>query len=161
MSYGCCSDNIQIFSFFTFFIGASKRSSQGEENYGSFSLGFRVQSVLKQRLITVDDFTWKLPKQESEAAADGAKEKEEVLKYVGGVDMSYCKDDPSLACAALVVLSLPTLEVVHQEYSLARLGVPYIPGFLAFREVRSFLSCIFRYSSLLRVLLNLIIFLIK
>ncbi|KAK4789860.1 hypothetical protein SAY86_017164 [Trapa natans] len=93
-----------------------------------------VQNELKQRLIAADDFTWKLPKHESEAAADGNDEKKEVLKYVGGVDVSYCKDDPSLACAALVVLILPTLQVVHQEYSLVRLGVPYIPGFLAFRE---------------------------
>ncbi|OWM86456.1 hypothetical protein CDL15_Pgr026348 [Punica granatum] len=93
-----------------------------------------VQDLLKQRLITVDDFTWKLPRQGAEAAADGAEEEGEVLKYVGGVDMSYCKDDPSLACGAVVVLNLPTLEVVHEEYTLARPRVPYIPGFLAFRE---------------------------
>ena len=33
------------------------------------------------------------------------------LKYVGGADISFVKDDPINACAALVVLSFPSLEV--------------------------------------------------
>jgi deoxyinosine 3'endonuclease (endonuclease V) len=57
------------------------------------------------------------------------------LKYIGGVDISFLKEDPSTACAAVVVLDAETLEIVHEEFDLVRMQVPYIPGFLAFREV--------------------------
>ena len=33
------------------------------------------------------------------------------LNLVGGVDISFVKDDPDHACACLVVLSFPELEV--------------------------------------------------
>ncbi|KAJ0247440.1 Endonuclease V family protein [Hirschfeldia incana] len=86
------------------------------------------QDQLKKKLIEYDDFTWKLPS--STAISQGS----ETLKYVGGVDVSFSKDDSSVACACLVVLELPSLRVVHHELSLIRLSVPYVPGFLAFRE---------------------------
>ncbi|WOL20580.1 Endonuclease V [Canna indica] len=59
----------------------------------------------------------------------------EKLKYIGGVDISFLKEDPSVACGALVVLDGETLEVVHEEFDVTRLQVPYVPDFLAFREV--------------------------
>lgn len=59
----------------------------------------------------------------------------EVLNYVGGVDISFSKEDPSLACGTLVVLDLHSLQVVHEDFSVVTLHVPYVPGFLAFREV--------------------------
>lgn len=86
------------------------------------------QDQLKKKLITHDDFPWKLPS--STELPHGP----ETLKYVGGVDISFSKDDSSVACACLVVLELPSLRVVHNELSLLRLQVPYVPGFLAFRE---------------------------
>ncbi|KAI3468458.1 hypothetical protein Pfo_025121 [Paulownia fortunei] len=58
----------------------------------------------------------------------------ELLKYVGGVDLSFSKDDPSIACATLVVLDFSTLEVVHEDSAIVKLHIPYVPGFLAFRE---------------------------
>ncbi|KAF3523891.1 hypothetical protein F2Q69_00046864 [Brassica cretica] len=86
------------------------------------------QDRVKKKLITHDDFPWKLPS--STEHSQGS----ETLKYVGGVDISFSKDDSSVACACLVVLELPSLRVVHNELSLIRLQVPYVPGFLAFRE---------------------------
>lgn len=62
----------------------------------------------------------------------------EVLKYVGGVDISFSKGDPSVACGTLVVLDLHSLQVVYEDFSLVTLQVPYVPGFLAFREVHLF-----------------------
>ncbi|XP_062229488.1 uncharacterized protein LOC133927176 isoform X2 [Phragmites australis] len=56
------------------------------------------------------------------------------LKYIGGLDISFLKEDPSTACAAVVVMDVDTLQVVHEEFDIVRLQVPYIPGFLAFRE---------------------------
>ncbi|XP_015576478.1 endonuclease V isoform X1 [Ricinus communis] len=89
------------------------------------------QYSLKRRLIEEDDFEWKLPTSSS-SIKDGHKV---LLKYVGGVDVSFLKEDPSVACGSLVVLDLQTLQLVYQDYSLVRLRVPYIAGFLAFREV--------------------------
>ncbi|KAK4853694.1 hypothetical protein QYF36_013105 [Acer negundo] len=94
-----------------------------------------VQDELKKGLITEDDFTWKLPspieneEEEEEEEEDGA-----LLKYVGGVDISFSKEDPSIACGCLIVLQLKTLQIVYQDLCLLRLQVPYVPGFLAFRE---------------------------
>ncbi|XP_033132869.1 endonuclease V isoform X3 [Brassica rapa] len=96
--------------------GASGESSSSNqlENWK------KEQDRLKKKLITHDDFSW---------------QGSETLKYVGGVDISFSKDDSSVACACLVVLELPSLRVVHNELSLIRLQVPYVPGFLAFREI--------------------------
>ncbi|KAK4726008.1 hypothetical protein R3W88_030925 [Solanum pinnatisectum] len=87
----------------------------------------RVQDSLKGKLITEDDFKWRLPTREKEGSC-------EILKYVGGVDLSFSKDDSSIACGTLVVLDLTTHEVVYEDSSIVRLHIPYLPGFLAFRE---------------------------
>ncbi|KAL6556522.1 hypothetical protein OROGR_005810 [Orobanche gracilis] len=93
----------------------------------------RIQSSLKKRLITEDRFNWKPPSvknlEENQDCYSG-----EILKYVGGVDLSFSKDDPSIACATLVVLDLSTLEVVHEDSAIVEITIPYVPGFLAFRE---------------------------
>lgn len=89
--------------------------------------------MLKSRLILEDEFEWSLPCANSNSDQSDARGK---LKYVGGVDISFLKEDPSTACAAVVVLDANTLEIVHEEFDLVRMQVPYIPGFLAFREVQ-------------------------
>ncbi|NXQ64483.1 ENDOV Endonuclease, partial [Anthoscopus minutus] len=57
------------------------------------------------------------------------------LERVGGVDLSYIKGDESRACASLVVLSYPALEVLYQDCRMVAVSAPYVAGFLAFREV--------------------------
>ncbi|XP_058708531.1 endonuclease V isoform X2 [Poecile atricapillus] len=57
------------------------------------------------------------------------------LERVGGVDLSYIKGDESRACASLVVLSYPGLEVLYQDCRMVPVTAPYVAGFLAFREV--------------------------
>ena len=59
----------------------------------------------------------------------------EAVLLVGGVDVSFIKDSETDACAAIVVCSLPSLEVVYERYERVVLKAPYIPGYLAFREV--------------------------
>jgi deoxyinosine 3'endonuclease (endonuclease V) len=88
--------------------------------------------LLKSRLVLQDDFEWSLPcgSSDSDRSDAGAK-----LKYIGGVDISFLKEDPSTACAAVVVLDAESMEIVHEEFDVVRMQVPYIPGFLAFREV--------------------------
>ena len=100
-------------------------------------------------MVTEDDFTWKLPKPTSTATVRGRIEEgddKHVLKYVGGVDVSFSKDDPSVACGTIVVLDLGTLEVVYDDYSVVRLQTPYVPGFLALREVCPFPNCQFQHG---------------
>ncbi|XP_076117569.1 endonuclease V-like [Mytilus galloprovincialis] len=53
---------------------------------------------------------------------------------IGGVDISFVKGDHVNACAALIVLNFPQLEVVYEDCQMIKLTAPYIPGFLAFRE---------------------------
>ena len=57
------------------------------------------------------------------------------LHHIGGVDISFDKTTPDHACAMLTILSFPELEVLHTSSALVEMTEPYIPGFLAFREV--------------------------
>ncbi|KAI4312780.1 hypothetical protein MLD38_037574 [Melastoma candidum] len=107
--------------------------SPSSSSASQLSEWIREQDLLKRRLVTVDDFPWKLPSPTDEVRG-------EVLAYVGGLDISFCTKDPSIGCATLVVLDLRTLAVVLEESTLVRLHVPYVPGFLAFREAPVLLS---------------------
>lgn len=59
----------------------------------------REQASLKARVVDQDTEAWQL-----DPAFSG-------LQRVGGVDVSFVKDDSGSACASLVVLSYPELEV--------------------------------------------------
>ena len=65
--------------------------------------GNREQSELKSRL-QVEDSAEVLSWRRGEDLLAG-------LRYVAGVDISFVKESPHLACAMLVVLSFPELEV--------------------------------------------------
>ncbi|XP_051151464.1 uncharacterized protein LOC127265622 isoform X2 [Andrographis paniculata] len=97
-----------------------------------------VQDSLKECLITEDEFDWKVPAMEGQGSGvvEGNQDScsVEELKYIGGVDLSFCKNDPSIACASLVVLEFPAMEVVHEDFAIVRMDIPYVAGFLAFRE---------------------------
>ncbi len=54
-------------------------------------------------------------------------------KFIAGVDISV-KRGQEIATAAVVVLSYPELGVVERKLARGKLGFPYIPGFLSFRE---------------------------
>ncbi|GAB2263294.1 hypothetical protein Droror1_Dr00004291 [Drosera rotundifolia] len=83
-----------------------------------------------RKLVIEDDFDWALPDENGEDEG-----KEEVLRYVGGVDVSFSKEDSAIACACIVVLDVEAVEVVYEDYCVTRLEVPYVVGFLTFREV--------------------------
>ncbi|KAF4012818.1 hypothetical protein G4228_003413 [Cervus hanglu yarkandensis] len=83
----------------------------------------REQASLKARVVDQDTEAWQL-----DPAFSG-------LQRVGGVDVSFVKDDSGSACASLVVLSYPELEVLYEDCRMVTLTAPYVSGFLAFREV--------------------------
>ena len=65
----------------------------------------------------------------------------EDLRVVAGVDNTYVKsDDETTAHAVVVVLSFPDLEVVETRFAARRVGFPYVPGLLSFREAPAILA---------------------
>ncbi|XP_047971258.1 endonuclease V isoform X2 [Salvia hispanica] len=114
-------------------------TSQNQNSPQLLNQWIEIQESLKKQLITDDTFSWKLPPickgQIYEGAQDDRdSDRGKFLKYIAGADLSFSKTDPSIACATLVVLDASTLEVVHEVSNTVELRVPYVPGFLAFRE---------------------------
>jgi len=68
------------------------------------------------------------------------------VERVAGVDVGF--EDGRVACAAVVVLSFPALEVLECAVARRRLFFPYIPGYLSFREVPPILSALSRLQTL-------------
>jgi len=79
------------------------------------------------------------------AAADGQK------WLVGGVDISFVKDNDVDAVASVVVVELPSLRRVHAIHEQIQLQEPYIPGFLAFREAPHYAGLLQRLGTELHV----------
>lgn len=97
--------------------------------------------MLKQRLVLNDDFPWQLSASPpSERGNSNERQDHHKLRYVGGVDLSFAKEDSSLACGALVVLDLETMQIIYEDFDIVHLTMPYLAGFLAFREVLSLSS---------------------
>ncbi len=77
------------------------------------------QNSLKSQLVEKDDFNFNFKD----------------IKLIGGMDISASKKEPNVAIAALVVVEFKTLKIVYEKYELVTMTQPYVPGFLAFREV--------------------------
>ena len=54
-------------------------------------------------------------------------------RFIAGVDISVGKGD-GMATGAVVILNYPELRVVETKVAQDKLGLPYIPGLLSFRE---------------------------
>lgn len=61
--------------------------------------------------------------------------KEEDIKYVGGLDISFDKKDENNACAYLTIYDITTNQIVYEDYYLCKMTIPYISGYLGFREI--------------------------
>ena len=75
----------------------------------------------------VDDFEWTLPDEESKGS----------LKLIAAVDISYAKKNNQNAVAALIICEYPSFKVLYEDYETDTTEYPYVPGFLAFKEVPS------------------------
>ena len=56
------------------------------------------------------------------------------VKTIAGADISFDKYSPTLF-AGIVVLALPSLDVVEEAGVEAKVQFPYVPGLLSFREI--------------------------
>lgn len=68
------------------------------------------------------------------AAPAAAERPPGALRFVGGLDISFVKDT-NVAVASLAILEYPSLKLLHTEMHHCTMDLPYIPGYLAFREV--------------------------
>lgn len=58
------------------------------------------------------------------------------LKLVAGVDLAYWKnDDDEYAVCCIVVIDFNSHTVIEKKHYSGKIEVPYMPGFLAFREL--------------------------
>jgi len=90
------------------------------------------QKEMKEQIILEDD--------RNGFTALGKNNLEKELRYIGAVDISFCKEDSSKCVACLVICEYPTMTVLYEDYEYdTRITQPYIPGFLAFREVPVYL----------------------
>ena len=69
---------------------------------------------------------------------------------MAGVDASYHGD---VACAAVVVIDFPSLEIIEKAVAKVPLEFPYIPGLLSFREAPGILAAIEQLTALPDVLI--------
>ena len=56
------------------------------------------------------------------------------LKYVGGLDITYSTTQPNLSIGCLAICEYPSCKLLHSITIEKEVTVPYIPGFLAFKE---------------------------
>ncbi|KAG9323340.1 hypothetical protein KVV02_004548 [Mortierella alpina] len=106
-----------------------------------FILGvYREQVILKKNLVLQDEHaSWSLT-----LRPDDSHQLQHVegLKYIGGVDLSFIVGNNEDAIATLVILSYPDFKVVYEDHAKVKLTLPYIAGYLAFREVQPLLDLI-------------------
>lgn len=67
-------------------------------------------------------------------------------RLVAGIDVTY-PEGAGTALAAVIVMRLPTLEVVERTFAEAPLTFPYVPGYLSFREAPAVLAALGRLAS--------------
>ncbi|PSN32629.1 hypothetical protein C0J52_22378 [Blattella germanica] len=77
------------------------------------------QEELKSKVISNDLYEWQFKR---------------LVTKVAGMDLSFIKGNENMACAALIVCELPDFNVIYEDITMVPLNVPYIPGFLGFRE---------------------------
>src|ERR687886_1826276 len=61
------------------------------------------------------------------------------IETIAGADISFNKFEPTVY-AGIVVLKLPTLEVIEEVGVVSESKFPYVPGLLSFREAPSVLE---------------------
>jgi deoxyinosine 3'endonuclease (endonuclease V) len=61
------------------------------------------------------------------------------IRYIGGLDISFDKNDQSNACAYLTVYDTNTNSIVHEDHNLCKMNLPYVSGCLGIREVPEYI----------------------
>lgn len=80
----------------------------------------RVQMLISKKVVEEDDFN--IP-----------------IKYVGGVDVAF---KSKYSIGAVVILDFENLNILERKFYVSEVNVPYIPTYLAFREIRVMVGAI-------------------
>ena len=67
------------------------------------------------------------------------------------MDISFSQENPDFAISYLVVMEYPNLKVVYEDFEEETIIVPYVPGFLAFRELNALKKLLIRLKNLIRI----------
>ena len=108
-------------------------SLRGKERY-EFLLSQLDDEKLKSWVIEQENLKNKLSNEDDPMLKD--------IMYIGGMDISYDKDDKKVGISGLVILDYKTLDIVYEDYNIIKIEEPYVPGFLAFREVKHLVKLI-------------------
>ena len=84
------------------------------------------QNRLKQQLEETDRFDWTIDRENIENST---------LTRVAAVDISYSKTDSQKAVAAIIIFEFPSMQILYEDFEKETADYPYIPGFLAFKEI--------------------------
>ncbi len=84
----------------------------------------RIQMFIAKKVLEEDDF-------------------DAPIKYVGGVDVAF---KSKYSIGAVVVLDFEKLNVLERKFYVSEVNVPYIPTYLAFREIRVMVGAIRKLS---------------
>ncbi len=61
---------------------------------------------------------------------------EESIKYVAGVDLAYwMEENEEKAVCCIVIVEYATGKILEDVFAVGKITIPYIPGYLAFREL--------------------------
>jgi len=91
------------------------------------------------------DLAWARQEQERLAAQVVLADRLGRLERVAGLDVHFSRDGRQ-AWAAAAVLSFPGLEPLEQAVARGPVPMPYVPGFLSFREAPAMLAALARLS---------------
>ena len=66
----------------------------------------------------------------------------EEIRYIGGMDLTFkdFKHTPTQALVSLVVIEYPSLTLIEKLVKMVKVTFPYVPTFLAFRELPALLE---------------------
>lgn len=78
-----------------------------------------IQNSLRDKIIFRDNF------------------KTEDLKLMAGVDLAYWKnhENQEFAVCCIVIMNIKSHEIIERKNDYGKVAVPYLPGYLAFREL--------------------------
>ena len=93
----------------------------------------KEQDDLKKKLIKTDFYNFNLDNTNNNNITE--------LKYIAGMDISASKKNTNIAVSALTICDR-NLKIVYEDYKIVKMDEPYIPGFLAFREVNHLVDLI-------------------
>lgn len=77
---------------------------------------------------------WEAEQAQLRAKFDGSNRVPDKIKFVAGCDITFSQDYPNIAISTVAILN-KKFEVVVLKSKVGKIDVPYVPGFLAFREV--------------------------